>query len=148
MAGDIRMDSVITSSCAMPRADTKPKCPTLSMMRLLGKKWTVPVLEELYFSGNKVSFNDLQSSVGGITPRNLSKCLKDLYATSVISKGERWEGNVLHTEYALTKKGEAVAGVIKKAKEVGICWYGMNSYCKYIKCSACNVFGKPSAKSS
>lgn len=113
-------------------------CPTLSMIHILGKKWTIPIIELLYPPRNKVSFNSMQTMLGlNITARNLSRSLKELSDTGMIKRDERKENGVLHTEYSLTDKGIALKEFIRRAKELGICIYGIDASCLNRRCSDC-----------
>ncbi len=118
-------------------------CPTLSMVHILGKKWTIPIIESLYPSRNKASFNNIQMRLGrNITARNLSGNLKELIDANMVKKTEKKENRILHTEYSLTKKGLALREFIRRAKELGIKLYGIDPACTDRRCSECVLFAK------
>ncbi len=125
-----------------------PVCPTLNLMRVIGKKWTIPIMEEIYFSDGKASFNAIQDSLSGITPRMLSKSLDELRSYYLLSRSESNFGNVLHIQYELTDKGKRVADLIRDIKALGRCFYmyETNASCKDIKCSACGLLERAKEK--
>ena len=53
------------------------ECPIKSTLGVLGKKWTMLILRDIGFRGID-RFNRLLESVPGLTPRVLSKRLKEL----------------------------------------------------------------------
>ncbi|MFI5412597.1 MAG: winged helix-turn-helix transcriptional regulator, partial [Candidatus Micrarchaeales archaeon] len=121
-------------------AKTGPACPTLSLLHILGKRWTVPILEMFGSKNDKMQFNSMQLLLGDITPKNLSNSLKDLCTAEILEKKEVKEGKILHTEYVLTKKGAALKQFIRNAKELGVCIYGLDSSCIERQCSTCSLF--------
>jgi DNA-binding HxlR family transcriptional regulator len=132
------------------RNGATPACPTLNLMHILGKKWTVPLMEELYFSKGVVSFNSLQDVMVGITAKNLSDALKELESESLVSRSESKVGGVLHTSYKLSARGKEVASLIRQAKRLGIHLYGVNQHCDETSCKDCVLFApmpRPTARS-
>lgn len=112
------------------------QCQTLSMLHILGKKWSIPIIETIS-SGKGAQFNTLQAILEEITPKNLSSGLKDLVDAEIIKKNEKRYNNVNHTEYVLTEKGRAVSKFIKSAKQLGVCIYGIDPSCPNRKCADC-----------
>lgn len=119
-------------------AKSSRNCRTLSLVRLMGKKWTIPIIEVLYPKRNKVSFNNMQVRLGrNITARNLSKSLKELSYAGMVKRAERNERGVLHTEYSLTNEGVELREFIQKAKRLGISVYGTDASCLNRRCVDC-----------
>ncbi|MGD0729079.1 MAG: helix-turn-helix domain-containing protein [Candidatus Micrarchaeaceae archaeon] len=117
-------------------------CPTLSMMHVLGKKWTIPIIEIFDSTKKHIKFNAMQAILGGISPKNLSRSLKELSDAELIEKHEKKENGILHTEYYLTAKGLMLKKFILDAKKLGICIYGVDSSCVNRKCSVCISTGQ------
>ncbi len=115
-------------------------CPTLDLLHLLGKKWTIPVLQELYYSRAMLSFNYLGNTISGATQRNLSLSLKELQDAGLIRKTESVIGRAKHTGYAITERGRALINVINAVKQLGVSWYGMDPRCKNFNCASCEFF--------
>lgn len=114
-------------------------CPTLSLIHILGKRWTIPIVEVLYASHGKIQFNTMQLLLGSITPKNLSNALKELVEAEIVSKKEVKKRRILHTEYKLTEKGIAFEEFIRSAKSLGINIYDMNPNCVNRQCNKCEL---------
>ena len=112
-------------------------CPVIVVAHVLGKKWSIPVIEEISLSKGDAQFNTLKRSLKGITARNLSESLSTLREEGIIKRRSVMVNNVGYARYNLTKKGTSVKKVIDGLKELGIAWYGINPNCKNIKCSSC-----------
>jgi DNA-binding HxlR family transcriptional regulator len=99
------------------------KCPITFVlalndtMNVLNGKWKLPVIGALMFG--KKRFKELEREIPGITPRMLSKELKDLEVNGIITR------TVFNTipvtvEYALTPSGEQFKTVLDSMIEWGI----------------------------
>jgi DNA-binding HxlR family transcriptional regulator len=115
------------------------ECQTLAVAHLLGKRWCIPVLEEIRLSGS-AKFSSMKKSLPGITAKNLSTVLSDLCESRMVEKKQVSFGSSLVEEYTLGSMGEAVCKVVEGMKALGIEWYGTNQYCKNTKCSGCRLF--------
>jgi DNA-binding HxlR family transcriptional regulator len=86
-------------------------------MNVLSGKWKLPILGSL-LKGSK-RFTEMQRQIPGITPRMLSKELKDLEMNGMVKR------NVHKTlpasvEYILTPSGDSMAEVLDKMIEWGL----------------------------
>ena len=61
------------------------KCPITKTLSHISKKWTLVILRELSLNGTK-RFNELIKDLSPISPRALSKQLKELQNLELISK--------------------------------------------------------------
>ncbi len=111
-------------------------CNTLTLMHIMGEKWTLPVLE-LFLSArhSEIHFNSLQARLGAITSRELSKILADMQNAGIITKSE-------YSGYVLTTNGVLLQNFIRSAKELGICLYGNNQSCNTKMCADCELFNR------
>jgi len=91
-----------------------------SAMEIIGNKWTALILRDLYAGPRR--FTELEKSVTGINPRTLSQRLDDLEKHAIITKQSFCEVPP-RTEYALTKKGEALMPVLRQMAEWGTRYY-------------------------
>jgi DNA-binding HxlR family transcriptional regulator len=114
-------------------------CPTLTFLHVLGKKWTVPILELLYPADGPLQFNEMQHLLVDITPKNLSKSLKELSNAKIIRRAEVRNNGARFTEYSLTEAGKSAEQLVKAAKQFGICTYNMNEYCMNRQCHLCSL---------
>lgn len=117
-------------------AKTVGKCRTLALMHILGKKWSVPILE-IFFSAkhSETRFNAIRSRTG-ITPKNLSEILDDLREADIIERVGKQE----YEGYALTRKGVALQGFVNSAKQLGVHLYGIDPECTMRRCNECDIF--------
>ncbi len=126
----------------MPIRQGYTVCPTMDLLHIIGKKWSIPILEELYYSRVGLSFNSISNSVRGATQRNLSLSLKELKDASLVYKSETSNGNIKHTAYTITDHGRVLVGAINTIKKLGTEWYGMNPRCKNFNCASCEFFAE------
>jgi DNA-binding HxlR family transcriptional regulator len=127
----------ISKKAMLIMARTEEVCPTLSLVHIMGKRWTIPIMEAFESELDEVQFNELETELADITPKNLSGSLKELCAAGLLEKREVHERRMAHTSYTLTKKGTAFQKFIHHAKELGICIYGMDPSCANRKCIDC-----------
>ncbi len=107
----------------------------------MGKRWTIPIVELFSSRQEGIQFGSMQIALNGVTPKNLSRSLKELAEAEIIERRERREEGTLHTEYNLSKKGILLQQLIKNAKNVGLCLYEIDSACTKRKCIDCPLFG-------
>ncbi len=122
-------------------------CPTLSLLHVAGKRWTVPILEALYAANRGMQFGAIQEEIGAITPKNLSGGLKELVEAGLVERDEilyggitGYEASAPGSEYRITKMGQEFQKLIVQSKELGICWYGLDKGCIGSRCSRCALF--------
>jgi DNA-binding HxlR family transcriptional regulator len=118
-------------------AGKSTSCPTLNLLHTIGKKWTIPIVELLYPSNKALQFNEMQHLLVDITPKNLSRSLKELADAKMVKRVEIRNDGVRYTEYSLTENGRKVEQLIRAAKELGVCMYNMNTYCVSRQCHLC-----------
>lgn len=86
-------------------------------LNVLNGKWKMPILAALLY-GNK-RFKDIQSNIDNITPRMLSKELKELELNSVVKRNVYNSTPVL-IEYELTESGKNITKVLDIMVEWGL----------------------------
>ena len=86
-------------------------CPVTNIMNILSKKWALLILRELHNDGTK-RFNDLIREMENISPRTLSKRLKELEKLELVSK-KRFNEIPPRVEYSLTNKGKELIKCFK-----------------------------------
>ena len=79
-------------------------CPLTKTLNSLGRKWTLLILKELQENGTK-RFGDLLRGMKGISPRTLSKRLKELELQGIVAK-KRFMETPPRVEYSLTVRGK------------------------------------------
>ena len=81
----------------------KKICPVVKIITILSKKWSLLILRELDSNGKK-RFNELIKEIGRVSPRTLSKRLKELEKTGLIQK-KKFNEIPPRVEYCLTASG-------------------------------------------
>ena len=87
---------------------------------LASKKWMLLVLSELYFHGTQ-RFNELLGNMSMVSPKILSKRLKELEGRKLV-KRERFSEIPPRVEYSLTEKGEDLVKSFQDIGEWAIRW--------------------------
>jgi DNA-binding HxlR family transcriptional regulator len=90
--------------------------PVRDVLDIINGKWKLPILIALSF-GNK-RFKELQRDVEGITPRMLSKELRDLETNRLVTRTV-YETVPVTVEYALTDYGKSLDEVIASLRDWG-----------------------------
>ena len=111
-------------------------CPVIESSRIIGKKWSIPIVQEIAL-GKFCGFNRFMSKAGNITPRILSKQLKELEDAGLIKKITKRHSNSQLTEYALTKKGLEFHKIIRELKKWSRKWDNTPENCLKIVCTEC-----------
>ncbi len=90
--------------------------PVRDVIDLIGGKWRLPILVALSFGDKK--FTELERALPGISPRMLSKELKDLELNLLVSKKAE-EIGAEPTAYHLTDYGKSLDAVIQSMRTWG-----------------------------
>lgn len=106
-------------------------CPTDGIIDLLSKKWTLCVINALSNHG-KLRFKELIDELRVISPKTLTKTLKDLEEINLVT---RKAFNVIppRVEYSLTKKGMEFREVIFPL----LSWISKNTDQESLACCSC-----------
>ena len=84
---------------------------------VLNGKWKLPIIASLMFG--KKRFKDLERDISKITPRMLSKELKDLELNGMVRRTV-YDAIPVIVEYELTKSGFTLSEVLDKMMEWGV----------------------------
>ncbi len=90
--------------------------PVRDVIDLIGGKWRLPIVISLSFGNSR--FNELERQIEGITPRMLSKELKDLEINGLIKRTVTPTTPVTVT-YSLTDYGKSLDEVIEVMRAWG-----------------------------
>ncbi len=82
-------------------------CPVKKTATLIGSRWTLLILEELYLK-DPIRFNELLHALKPISSRSLSLRLKELLEHGIIEK-RVVSASPPYVEYGLTRKGKEFA---------------------------------------
>jgi DNA-binding HxlR family transcriptional regulator len=86
-------------------------------LNVINGKWKLPIIASLSF--NKKRFTEIQRNIPNITPRMLSKELKDLEMNGMI-KRTVYDTTPVSVEYELSNSGQSIGEVLEKMVEWGI----------------------------
>ncbi len=80
------------------------------MLDILGDKWTLLVIRDLYFG--KTTYSELQDSPEKIPSNILAQRLKQLLSHNIIQK-QQYQTRPVRYDYSLTEKGLALSDVMQ-----------------------------------
>ena len=86
-------------------------CPVARTLDVIGERWSVLILRDLFLQGAR-KFQDFESSLVGISPNTLSARLKRLEGGGIIER-RFYEEHPPRAEYVLTAKGRELGPVMK-----------------------------------
>jgi DNA-binding HxlR family transcriptional regulator len=84
-------------------------CPVARTLDVIGDRWTLLLLRDLFLDGPR-KFQDCQRSLTGISPNTLSARLKTLEANGIIER-RFYDEHPPRAEYLLTGKGRELGPV-------------------------------------
>ena len=91
--------------------------PVRDVIDIIGGKWRLPIIIALSFKIHR--FKELERQIEGITPRMLSKELKDLEINGLINRTV-FDTTPLTVEYSLTDYGQSLDKVIETMRDWGV----------------------------
>jgi len=86
-------------------------------MNVLNGKWKLPIIGSLLYG--KKRFKEMEREIPKITPRMLSKELKDLEVNGIVTRTV-YDTIPVTVEYQLTKSGESIKNVLDIMIEWGL----------------------------
>lgn len=86
-------------------------------LNVFNGKWKMPIIGSLLF--DKKRFTEIQRNIPNITPRMLSKELKDLEANGVVRRVV-YDSIPVSVEYELTESAQLLSDVVDKMLEWGL----------------------------
>lgn len=102
-----------------PCLDLTFKCPIQFVVDLLGNKWSILVLREL-FGGDRRT-GELLTALPGISTKTLTQRLRELEAHGLVER-RIYAEIPPHVEYTLTSKGWQIKPVMEALHQVGSGW--------------------------
>ncbi len=90
--------------------DELPQCPVAITVRLIGNKWKLLILRDLFYGGNK-RFGDLLKSVTGISKKVLTDNLRSLESDGLIDR-EVFAEVPPRVEYSLSQLGQTLKPIL------------------------------------
>ncbi|MBM1631692.1 helix-turn-helix transcriptional regulator [Sulfitobacter mediterraneus] len=93
-------------------------CPAMASADLLGDKWTLLLLREMFLGTTR--FSRFQKAIPRMSPSILSKRLKTLEAAEIIIRKAAPSGQA--TEYKLTRSGRELGPIVENMAVWGMRW--------------------------
>lgn len=87
-----------------------PACPVETTLLLIGSKWQVLILRDLFLHGT-LRFKELQRSIGKISQKVLTSNLREMEAAGIVSRKVYAEVPP-RVEYSLTPLGKSLKPVL------------------------------------
>ena len=101
----------------MLRSYRQTCCPVARTLDIIGERWTILLLRDLFLQGPR-KFQDFQKSLAGVAPNTLSARLKAMEEHGLITR-RFYSDHPPRVEYHLTKKGRSLGPVLKALREWG-----------------------------
>ncbi len=117
--------------------DSSYRCPIQFVVDLLGNKWSILVLRELFQGPRRT--NEFLKALPGISTKTLTARLRDLEAHGLVQR-EVFPEIPPRVEYSLTPKGLEFRPVLMAMHELGTQWLDQEP------CVCAIETGMPSAK--
>ncbi len=116
------------------------ECSIYRTSSFMGKKWTMPILIELYKgrSGWK-RYSHIKNRIQDITPKVLSARLKELERENMVIKRIDAKRFPVKCEYSLTESGEDFIRIIRHTKRWALIWKFNNASCRNTNCRDCEL---------
>ncbi|WP_406660958.1 helix-turn-helix domain-containing protein [Methanolobus sp. ZRKC3] len=115
-------------------------CTIYKTVDIIGKKWTLCILLELYKGEQKQKrFNELKNKLQDVTPKTLSIRLKELEDQGLVRKVVDSSSIPIKSEYSLTESGEEFLNIIDNIKKWGLKWKFENQECAGSNCKLCQL---------
>ena len=115
-------------------------CTIYKTVDIVGKKWSLCILHELYKGEDKCKrFNELKSKLQDVTPKTLSTRLKELEEHGLVDKIVDDSVFPIKSEYSLTESGEEFLHVLQNIKQWGLKWQFENPDCGGTNCKTCDL---------
>ncbi|MBL7055511.1 helix-turn-helix transcriptional regulator [Candidatus Woesearchaeota archaeon] len=115
------------------------KCPIFQVADIIGKKWSIVVIQEVALNGSK-GFNAIHHRMEKVSPKLLSQRLKDLEKFGIITKKILAGEMPVRTSYSLTKQGKELQEIITSLRK----WYAKHNPnlegCERRECVKCPLY--------
>ncbi len=113
------------------------RCPTFQNASILGRKWTLPLLQQIELRGDK-GFNFILNSMKKARPKILSARLKQLEQAGIVKKTYIKRDFPLKTSYKLTQKGQELNEIVASMKKWNAKYFDLP--CETTECVKCELY--------
>ena len=101
---------------------TVENCPVFVASRILGKRWTILILQSLMRESARIGlrFNELQKDLDWISPKVLTERLRELETEGIFQRDIDASTIPPKVSYKLTTKGQDLRGVLTMMQQWGL----------------------------
>ena len=92
-------------------------CPVARTLNIIGERWTILILRDL-LTHDARKFQELETSLCGISPNTLSARLKNLEDHAIVER-RFYEQHPPRAEYVLTAKGRELGPALRALRSWG-----------------------------
>jgi DNA-binding HxlR family transcriptional regulator len=93
------------------------KCPVARTLDIIGERWTILILRDLFLQGPR-KFQDFEQSLARISPTTLSARLKKLEEHGIVAR-KFYAEHPPRAEYVLTDRGRSLGPLMKMLLDWG-----------------------------
>jgi|SRR5262245_7016300 len=93
------------------------KCPIARTLDIIGERWTILILRDLFCDGPR-KFQDLEQSLSGASATTLSARLKKLEDNAIVTR-RFYTDHPPRAEYVLTERGRSLGPLMKMLLDWG-----------------------------
>jgi len=93
------------------------KCPVARTLDIIGERWTILILRDLFVDGPR-KFQDFEQSLSGASATTLSARLKKLEDNGIVAR-RFYVDHPPRAEYILTDKGRTLGPLLRMLLEWG-----------------------------
>jgi DNA-binding HxlR family transcriptional regulator len=101
----------------MKRSYRQKNCPVARTLDLIGERWTILILRDLFLHGAR-RYQDFQDSLAGVAPNTLSARLKELEGHGLLER-KLYSEHPPRLEYHLTEKGRSLGPLMRAMRDWG-----------------------------
>lgn len=102
----------------MARSYEHRECPVARTLDIIGERWTILVLRDLFLDGPR-RFQDFRKSLTGLAPNTLSARLRTLEKHGLVAT-RLYSEHPPRLEYFLTRQGKSLGPVLRSLRDWGL----------------------------
>ncbi|MFW5991423.1 MAG: winged helix-turn-helix transcriptional regulator [Candidatus Nanoarchaeia archaeon] len=118
------------------------ECTVSKTVDIMSKKWNFLIILSIYKSENCSKRYSAIKHELDITPKMLSKRLKELEEFEIVKRQVDTESIPIKTYYTLTDSGKDIVHIIRQIKTWGLKWLNHHPYCEGRDCKNCSLSPK------
>ena len=114
------------------------QCPVSETASVIGKKWTIALLDEIALNGSE-GYNHILRRMKKVSAKVLAQRLDELEQQQLVEKTITAEKPVKRTSYALTAKGKELQVILTSIKKWQV-KHNASLPCLTVNCTECRLY--------